>query len=194
MVVITNPIISDRSRFIINSIHESVRAASSCISTNDAISATIYLGAAAGGLRAVRALGIENQQTQELSTEIQNLNDQVKKLYEKLPKPELHVGVKTKTLFPIRVTYDAGFGNTIELRGTKAAQLSWNQGKALMCKDATHWELDLDVQDSFEYKLVLRKADGTILWEKLEDNKNRIFSTDDRNVVDYLKPIFPIFA
>ena len=180
----------------LSSVTNNVMCASSCVSKNDPINAENYLGLASGELTALKRSGIYIQETRELSAQIGLLNHQVTELYQKQKQLEIqaqrYVGVTTKTLFPIRVTYDAGFGNTLELRGSKAAGLSWEQGKALTCKDVSHWELDLDIQDSFEYKLVLRKADGAVVWENLMGN--RTFSISDKTTVDCLKPIVPVFT
>lgn len=175
-----------------------IHTAASFISRRDPNNATNYLGLASEEIKVlIQKRGGYDDQIRQLSREIHTLNQKVSELYRKQEQQRMqsqhHVAVTTKTLFPIRVTYDAGLGNTIELRGTKEAGLSWEQGKALICKDTTHWELDLDYRGPFEYKLVLRKPDDTIVWENLEENKNRVFSTDDKTVVNYLNPIIPVF-
>ncbi len=86
------------------------------------------------------------------------------------------------------VKYDAGMGNTIELRGSAKANFSWEQGKALIFKGNDHWETDLPAREAFEYKVTLRKTDGSVQWEDLPGNGNRTCSADLME-----QTIFPIF-
>lgn len=89
----------------------------------------------------------------------------------------------------IIVKYDAGFGNMIEIRGAVKATLSWNAGKALICEGGNHWEINLPkVSGDFEFKITLRKEDGSVLWEKLPKNGNRTFESYSRS-----KEIYPSF-
>lgn len=86
------------------------------------------------------------------------------------------------------VKYDAGMGNTLELRGSAKANLSWEQGKALIFKGNDHWETALTAREAFEYKVTLRKTDGSVQWEDLPGNGNRTCAADLMEQI-----IFPIF-
>lgn len=87
----------------------------------------------------------------------------------------------------IRVTYNAGYGNTIEIRGSEAVALSWKRGKPLFCEDATHWRIVVMANSPFEFKFVLRKENRECTWEQLPNNGNRIF---DANICT-IAPVFP---
>ena len=120
------------------------------------------------------------------STSLENLASKAEELYGKKMAPASEA-TTAKAIFRLRVFYQTEPGDTIELRGEKKAGLSWKQGKALTCYGDKKWKLDLETQGSFEYKLMLHKADGAFYWERGE--KNRMYCNAPVDSV----PKFPIF-
>lgn len=174
-------------------VNKNISNAFRCESCQAFTEAEFYLDGASKGVEELKEKNEDQAIIQDYLKEIEKLRSKMKKA--EIKKVEV-VDVREKTLFSVRVTYDAGFGNTIELRGSETAGLSWKQGKTLICKDANHWELDLeigDIQESFEYKLVLHKANGKIVWEKTEGDKNRVFSFNSKDDIDSPELIVPVF-
>ncbi len=90
------------------------------------------------------------------------------------------------------VHFDAGNGNTLELRGTQGAKLSWNLGKALTHTGKKHWEITLKKPElPFEYKLTLVKQDGSVHWEEIPHHGNRTFTAESHQL-QVITPVFKV--
>jgi len=106
------------------------------------------------------------------------------------PRP-VYVAVATCGIVRIQVNCDAGYGNSLELRGNVDKVMSWEKGRALTCNDSTHWETQWDMNmcefKPFEYKVVKITSDGQTLWETI--GANRVF----KGSAEDTKEIYPQF-
>lgn len=72
---------------------------------------------------------------------------------------------------PLEVTFDAGYGNQLELRGSGPG-MSWEKGLPMECLDGDRWVSSLfNFSKPYEWKIVRKFPDGSIQWEEGENQK-----------------------